>query len=144
MTGPSRPKLGFGKVEFYRDMAILSLGQIGEAAFSITRVQKRANVIDAMECHNHTGEACMPLDGDILCMSPGHPSPGGAAGSNRSFPRAEGNPGGFTPGRLALRAVRRKERFRQLHGGFTGKNLLQRYRFLQDDQGRGNQNHLID
>jgi ureidoglycolate lyase len=66
LTEPSGPKLGFGPVEFYRDMAILSLGQIGEAAFSVTRVQKRANVIDAMECHNHTGEACLPLDGDIL------------------------------------------------------------------------------
>jgi ureidoglycolate hydrolase len=32
MTEPSGPKLGFGPVEFYRDMAILSLGQIGEAA----------------------------------------------------------------------------------------------------------------
>ena len=66
MTPPSGPKLGFGKVEFYRDMAILSLGQIGEASFSVTRVQKRDNIIDAMECHQHTGEACLPLDGDIL------------------------------------------------------------------------------
>ena len=66
MTDPKGPKMGFGKVEFYRDMAILSLGQIGEAAFSVTRLQKRDNIIDAMECHNHTGEACMPLDGDIL------------------------------------------------------------------------------
>jgi ureidoglycolate hydrolase len=79
MTPPSGPKLGFGKVEFYRDMAILSLGQIGEAAFSVTRVQKRDNIIDAMECHQHTGEACLPLDGDILMhvapASPTQPAP---------------------------------------------------------------------
>jgi ureidoglycolate lyase len=66
MTELNGPKLGFGPVEFYRDMAVLSLGQTSEAAFSITRVQKRENIIDAMECHQHTGEACMPLDGDIL------------------------------------------------------------------------------
>ena len=66
MTEPSGPKMGFGPVEFYRDMAILSLGQVGEAAFSVTRVQKRDNIVDAMECHHHTGEACLPLDGDIL------------------------------------------------------------------------------
>ena len=80
MTDPKGPKMGFGKVEFYRDMAILSLGQIGEAAFSVTRVQKRDNVIDAMECHNHTGEACMPLDksevfrvpkGTLVVLRPG-------------------------------------------------------------------------
>jgi len=75
MTPPSGPKLGFGKVEFYRDMAILSLGQIGEASFSVTRVQKRDNIIDAMECHQYTGEACLPLDGDILMhVAPASPT----------------------------------------------------------------------
>jgi ureidoglycolate lyase len=66
MTEPTGPKFGKGIVEFYRDMAILNLGQNTEAAFSAQRLQKRENIINAMECHQHTGEACMPLDGDIL------------------------------------------------------------------------------
>jgi ureidoglycolate lyase len=66
MVHPAGPKLGFGKVEFFRDMEVLSLGLTSQAAFSVTRVQKRPNVIDAMECHMNSGEACMPLDGDIL------------------------------------------------------------------------------
>ena len=66
MLEPKGPKLGKGTVEFYRDMAVLSLGQTNEASFSVTRVQKRDNIINAMECHTYTGEACMPLDGDIL------------------------------------------------------------------------------
>jgi ureidoglycolate lyase len=47
-------------------MEILSLGQISEAAFSVTRIQKREKIIDAMECHMRTGEGILPLDGDIL------------------------------------------------------------------------------
>jgi ureidoglycolate lyase len=66
MLEPKGPKLGKGPVQFYRDMAVLSLGQTNEASFSVTRVQKRDNIINAMECHTYTGEACMPLDGDIL------------------------------------------------------------------------------
>ena len=66
MLQPKGPKLGKGPVQFYRDMAVLSLGQTNEASFSVTRVQKRDNIINAMECHTYTGEACMPLDGDIL------------------------------------------------------------------------------
>jgi len=44
MTDPKVPKMGFGKVEFYRDMAILSLGQIGEARLLRHRLQKRDNI----------------------------------------------------------------------------------------------------
>jgi ureidoglycolate lyase len=65
MVNPSGPKMGFGKVEFFRDMEVLSLGLTSQAAFSVTRVQKRENIVDAMESHMNSGEACMPLDGDI-------------------------------------------------------------------------------
>lgn len=66
MVNPNGPKLGFGKVEFYRDMEVLTLGTTTQASFSVTKVQKRENIIDAMECHMNSGEGCMPLDGDIL------------------------------------------------------------------------------
>lgn len=66
MINPKTPKLGQEPVEFYRDMATLKLGQTGVAAFSVTRVVKRPNIIDAIEYHNYTGEAMLPLDGDVL------------------------------------------------------------------------------
>ena len=43
MVKPAGPKLGKG---FYRDMAILSLGQTTEAAFSVMRVEKREKIIN--------------------------------------------------------------------------------------------------
>ncbi|MGP8080933.1 MAG: ureidoglycolate lyase [Dehalococcoidales bacterium] len=63
MVKPTGPKLGKG---FFRDIVILNLGQASQAAFSVMRVEKREKIINAMECHQHTGEGCMPLDGDIL------------------------------------------------------------------------------
>jgi ureidoglycolate lyase len=66
MLEPKGPKLGGGPVEFFRDMEILSLGQTSAAAFSVTRIQKREYIINAMECHMNTGEGILPLDGDIL------------------------------------------------------------------------------
>ena len=63
MVKPTGPRLG---TAFCRDMAVMSLGQANEAAFSVTEVQKRENIIDAMECHAHTGEGMLPLDGDVL------------------------------------------------------------------------------
>jgi len=66
MLEPKGPKLGGGLVEFFRDMEILSLGQTGAAAFSITRIQKRENIINGVECHMNTGEGVLPLDGDVL------------------------------------------------------------------------------
>jgi ureidoglycolate lyase len=47
-------------------MEVLTLGQTNQAAFSVTRIQKRDFIIDAMECHANTGEGVLPLDGDIL------------------------------------------------------------------------------
>ena len=62
MVKPTGPKMG----GFHPDMAVMTLGQANEAAFSVTQVQKKENIIDAMECHNHTGEGILPLDGDVL------------------------------------------------------------------------------
>jgi ureidoglycolate lyase len=62
MVKPTGPKMG----GFHPDMAVMTLGQANEAAFSVTQVQKKEKIIDAMECHNHTGEGILPLDGDVL------------------------------------------------------------------------------
>ena len=62
MVKPTRPKMG----GFHPDMAVMTLGQANEAAFSVTQVLKKENIIDAMECHNRTGEGILPLDGDVL------------------------------------------------------------------------------
>lgn len=66
MINPQGPHLGSEPVEFYRDMAFLGLGQTSTAAFSITRVLKRPNIIDVIEHHKGTGEGIMPIDGDVL------------------------------------------------------------------------------
>jgi len=63
---PKVPKLGGGAIEYFPDLAILSLGQTNEVSFAITRIQKRENIINTLECHMHTGEGILPLDGDIL------------------------------------------------------------------------------
>jgi ureidoglycolate lyase len=62
MVKPTGPKMG----GFHPDMAVMTLGQANEAAFSVTQVLKKENIIDAMECHNRTGEGILPLDGDVL------------------------------------------------------------------------------
>lgn len=62
MLKPTGRKMG----GFHPDMAIMTLGQSNEPAFSVTQVQKKENIIDAMECHNRTGEGILPLDGDVL------------------------------------------------------------------------------
>ena len=66
MLEPKGSKLELGSIEFFPDMAILNLGQTNEASFSITRIQKRENIIDAIECHMYTGEGILPLDGNVL------------------------------------------------------------------------------
>jgi ureidoglycolate lyase len=66
MINPKRPKLGPEPVEFYRDMEQLCLGQTGMASFSVTRVSKRPLIIEKLEFHSYTGEAILPLDGDVL------------------------------------------------------------------------------
>jgi ureidoglycolate lyase len=62
MTKPTGHKMG----GFHPDMAIMSLGKANEAAFSVTQVLKKEKIIDAIECHDHTGEGILPLDGDVL------------------------------------------------------------------------------
>jgi ureidoglycolate lyase len=63
---PSTPHLGKKPVEFFRDMLQLDLGTATKASFSVCRVEKRTEIIDALEYHNSSAEMCMPLDGDIL------------------------------------------------------------------------------
>lgn len=66
MINPRTPHLGTEPVEFYRDMEQLNLGQTSIASFSVTRVTRRAYVVQKMEFHNHSGEGILPLDGDVL------------------------------------------------------------------------------
>lgn len=66
MINPKAPKLGPEPIEFYRDMELLNLGQTNIASFSVTRVSKRPLVIQKVEYHDYSGEAILPLDGDVL------------------------------------------------------------------------------
>jgi len=63
---PEGTKFEFGPIEFFPDMGVLNLGQINTVGFSVFRIQKRANILDAMEYHAHTSEGILPLNGDIL------------------------------------------------------------------------------
>jgi ureidoglycolate lyase len=65
MINPKAPRLGPEPIEFYRDMELLNLGT-NTAAFSVTRVSKRTQVIAKLEFHSHSGEGMLPLDGDVL------------------------------------------------------------------------------
>ena len=69
MINPEGPHLGKEPCCFYRDMALLPLGQSTSAGFSITRVSPRPFVIDELEYHTNTGEVILPLDGDILVQA---------------------------------------------------------------------------
>ncbi len=66
MTSPNGPHLGSEPCEFYRDMGILHTGNSTDIGFSVTRVKKRPLIINEVEYHTFTGEAILPLDGDIL------------------------------------------------------------------------------
>jgi len=66
MVNPQADKIGREPVEFFRDMVRLDLGTRTIASFSICRVTKRPAVVDVTEFHNHSGEAILPLDADIL------------------------------------------------------------------------------
>ena len=66
MINPKTERLGNPPIEFYRDMIQLDLGLATKASFSIVRVEKRPEVIDATEYHNSCGEFLLPLDNDIL------------------------------------------------------------------------------
>ncbi|MCE5188394.1 MAG: ureidoglycolate lyase [Eubacteriales bacterium] len=74
MVEPRGPHLGSEPCEFYRDRAILTLNTCN-TAFSVTRVCKRPKIVSEVEYHTHTGEAILPLDGDILIhVAPASPA----------------------------------------------------------------------
>jgi ureidoglycolate lyase len=66
LINPDAPKLRPGVVEFYRDMERVNLGQTSVASFSVTHVTVRPKIIQKLEYHNYSGEAMLPLDGDVL------------------------------------------------------------------------------
>lgn len=66
MINPQAAKLGAGITEFYRDMELLNLGKTTVASFSVTHVNKRPNIVTAVEYHSFTGEGILPLDSDVL------------------------------------------------------------------------------
>lgn len=58
-------RLGQPPVEFYRD--ILKADFNGKnPAFSVTQIAPRPLVAEKFEYHSYTGEAFMPMDGDVL------------------------------------------------------------------------------
>ncbi len=65
MIDPDAERLGPPPVEFYRDICRVNLGQNTTAALSVTRISQRPLVIEKLEYHNLTGEAFMPLDGEV-------------------------------------------------------------------------------
>lgn len=75
MINPTAPKIGGEPIEFFRDMALLNLGQ-GIASFSTCRVLKRPLVVETTEMHRSSGEGNLPLDSDIL-IHVGLPTPNG-------------------------------------------------------------------
>ncbi len=66
MINPQTPKIGASPIEFFRDMGQLELGTSHSPSFSVCRVIPRPAVVDVTEYHSHTGEAMLPLDGEIL------------------------------------------------------------------------------
>ena len=66
MLDPKAPKLGAEPVEFFRDMAVLELGNSSAASFSTCRVLNRELTVTELEYHNYTGEGMLPVDGDVL------------------------------------------------------------------------------
>jgi ureidoglycolate lyase len=71
LINPDACKIGEEPSEFFRDMSKQDLGTSNKVCFSTCRVLKRAEVIDNIEYHEHTGEGMLPLDGDIyLSVAP--------------------------------------------------------------------------
>lgn len=74
LIDPDTEMIGEKPIEFFRDMALLSLGQCNQPSISVCRVQTRPNIIDKLEFHSSCGEANLPLDGDILLqLAPASP-----------------------------------------------------------------------
>lgn len=65
MLNPVGPHIGTTPCAFYRDMEILELNY-ALAGFSVTKVSERPLLIEELEYHNHSGEAVLPLDGDVF------------------------------------------------------------------------------
>lgn len=66
MLNPDTEKLAPGPVEFHRDIVKISLGRSNQPSFSVTHISKRPLIVEKLEYHNYTGEAFMPLDGDVI------------------------------------------------------------------------------
>lgn len=53
--------------QFYPDFVRMTTKPGEELAFSVSHVKYReTNLVDAVEYHTHTGEALLPMDGDML------------------------------------------------------------------------------
>jgi len=63
---PSGPRLGDAPCEFYRDMLIQTFETSGSIAYSVCKVGQRPLIIAETENHFNTGEAMLPLDGDVI------------------------------------------------------------------------------
>lgn len=75
MLSPEGVHLGNDLCAFYRDLNRMSSSS-NIIGFSVTRIHKRELVITELEHHDYTGEALMPIDGDI-CI---HVAPATAKG----------------------------------------------------------------
>lgn len=76
LLNPSTEKLGPPPVEFFRDMEQITIGQSNQPSFSVTRVTPRPLIVEKFEYHNLSGEAILPLNGDIII----HLAPAGRSG----------------------------------------------------------------
>lgn len=65
MLCPKGEKLGNSPTEFYYDILGVDLGN-HNASFSVNQISPRKMITEKFEFHNHTGEAFLPLDGDIV------------------------------------------------------------------------------
>lgn len=65
MTDMDSERLGPPPVEFYRDILQLELNH-QNPSFSVTRLSSRHMLAEKFEYHSATGEAFMPLDGDVV------------------------------------------------------------------------------
>ena len=66
MINPDTEILASGNVEFHRDITKVTLGMCTQPSFSVTHIKKRPMIVEKLEYHDRTGEAFMPLDGDIV------------------------------------------------------------------------------
>ena len=63
---PSGPKIGEAPIEFYRDMLIQTFESFGTISYSTCVVNPRPFIITVTEIHYKTGEAMLPLNGDVI------------------------------------------------------------------------------